>query len=71
MNKKQILAILLIIIAIFFSFTSLIFNLALSRAEALESQTVEENATLGYGTIQLIVEPQKGRRISNEEKYRG
>jgi hypothetical protein len=71
MNKRQMLAILLIIIAIFFSFTSIIFNLALLRADTSGSQTIEQNGTEAYGTIQLIIEQPEGRRNYNEEKHTG
>jgi len=74
MNKKQALAILLIIVAIFFSLTSLFFSWTLLKAEKIDSsfgdpQNLEENVTESYGTIQLIIEPQGGR-ASNEEEYK-
>ena len=70
MNKKQTLAILFIALAIFFSLTSIIFSVALSEAETLREESLEESASLSSGVIQLIVEsPRKGGE-SNEERYK-
>jgi hypothetical protein len=69
MNRKQALAIILIVIAIFFSLTSLLFSLTLLKADTSGPQTIEDNVSLGYGVIQLTIEPQGGRGDSNEEEH--
>lgn len=70
MNKRQTLAIILVVIAIFFSLTSIAFNFALTRAENFQSGTVEKNVSLGHGTIQITIEPQEGRRVDYENKFK-
>jgi hypothetical protein len=70
MNKRQALAILLIVLAIIFSLTSLLLNLTLLRADTSGSQTIEKNVSASYGTIQLNIEPQEGRFYYEKEKSR-
>lgn len=63
MNKKQAIAVVLIGIAIVFSITSVLINYVKDNIEEEKEVLKEDNSSVG--TIQLVIEPQKGRFDSN------
>ena len=70
MNKKQAIAILIIVLAIFLSLVSLFFNMVFLKADNIDLSSQKDNVTLGYGTIQLQIEPQQGA-LDDKAKLQG
>ena len=61
MNKKQRLAVILLIIAIILSIISIMIKVSIDRVEDSSSDDDEEEQPVLQGTIQLIVQPSEGR----------